>query len=561
MGQAADHGVAILTAATVVEVRQARALIDLSAEEPLGYGISPDDFGNLTLQIFAGKLCDSRNDAFDLIGSTLTAARERNRNRAGIEHWREQLFRHIDRLVDTGCLVELHGTISVTTFGIAVAHSGLKPETALTFINALRTAAPELINLVDPRSPPSAEDDLLFILVNAVLRSPEFTVVGGKPTRTVSWRVGRDGPVPNSYASRVTRYLFDQPWTSDAGAANGALQLAEWAGGKTRAQVERLVHGVRLGTVQTLARDAAWVLTGLSEIIFTVTSPTLAEESKPLALRGGGEAVAATRQLARTFRRLAMRLVAGLPGDILWMTELRPQGPHPRLRREQALALKRGGFTRPIDLMDGSEDADERRRVALGLLQRGGLANAIRTAARLWRQEDRLHSRTVHMRRSNRLGLGGQVAALYDDRGTPLEAAFEQALNGLAMPFRRLDDRSVLGHPDYIISIENFPPVVVEVKSKVSDEETVSLNSATEVLAASELAGLRESPCVTLCSPAVDPSVPGAIEAARRLCVVDLADFVEAVLRLHEGTLTRSGFYNWLTTPGIALAEGLPYPN
>ncbi len=561
MGQAGDTGYAILTAAAPLEIRQARQLIDLSAEEPLGYGISPDDFGNLTLQIFAGKLCDSREDAFDLIGSTLTAARELARNRAGIDHWRDRLFSNIDRLVDTGCLVELHGKISVTTFGVVVAHSGLKPETALVFINGLKVVAPALVAMNQPGSPPGAEDDVMFVLVNAALRSPEFTVVGGKPNRTVNWRIGRDGPVANPYATRLSHVLFDQPWTSDAGAANGALQLTEWAGGKQRAQIERLVNGVRLGTIQTLARDAAWVLTGISEIIFTITSPTLADESKPVALRGGGEAVEAVRQLARTFRRLAIRLVAGLPGDVLWMTELRLQGLQPRLRREQAIALRRAGFTRPIDLMDGGEAADDRRRVALGLLQVGGFGNVIRNAARLWRQEDRQHSKTLHGRRANRLGLGPLISSLYEARGDALEVAFEQTLAGLAMPFQKLDQRNVQGRPDYIITVENFPSIVVEVKSKLNDEDTVSLNSATEVLAASELAGLRNNPCVTLCSPAVDPSVPGAIEAARRLCVVDLADFAEATLRMHEGTLTRSGFYNWLTTPGIALAEALPYPS
>jgi len=556
MGQDADAGFAILTASSALEARQARQLIDLSTEEPLGYGISPDDFGNLTLQLFAGKLCESRQDAFDLIGSTLTAAREITRNRAGIDHWRDQLSQNIDGLVDTGCLVELHGKLSVTTFGIAVAHSGLKPETALAFINGLKSVGPSLVAMGQ-----QAEDDLLFVLVNAALRSPEFTVSGGKPTRIINWRIGRDGPVHNPYATRLSQLLFDQPWVSDAGAANGALQLTEWAGGKPRNQIEKLVRGVRLGTIQTLARDVAWVLTGVSEIIFAISSPTLADESKPAALRGGGEGVAAVRRLARTLRRLAIRLVAGLPSEVLWMTELRLPGPQARLRREQVLALRREGFTRPIDLMDGSELADERRKAALGMARVGGFGNVVRNAARLWRQEDWQYLKSLHGRRANTLGLGALIMSLYEARGDALEFAFEEALGSLAITFKRLDHKKVLGRPDYIITVEDFPAIIVELKSKQNDGDTVSLNAATEVLAASELAGFGTSPCITLCSPGVDPSVPGAIEAAKRLCVLDLADFVEAVLRMHEGVLTRSGLYNWLTTPGIALSEALPYPN
>ncbi|MER8429115.1 hypothetical protein [Mesorhizobium caraganae] len=211
-------------------------------------------------------------------------------------------------------------------------------------------------------------------------------------------------------------------------------------------------------------------------------------------------------------------------------------------------------------MMDGSDSADERRRLALGLKEPGGIANLIRNAARAWRQDDRKHSRTLHIRRANRLTLGDQIIALYDNRGTALEEAFAASLAGLGIPCQMLDQQGRQGFPDYLVSVEDYLPIVVEVKSKISNEDTVPLNAATEVLAASELAGLKNNPCVTLCSPGVDPSVPTAIEAAKRLCVVDVSDYCEAILRLHEGTLTRSGLYNWLTTPGVALAEALPSP-
>lgn len=560
MGQAATQGHVVLIADGVQEGRQAQALMDLTTQAPLGLGITPEDFGTLTLQIFAGKLCTSREDAFDLIGSTLTASRERDRNLAGIDHWRDKLFGQIDRLVDIGCLIELHGQITVTTFGVAVAHSGLKPETAIFFIEGLKRSSAQLTQLINQAGDGTSEDDFVFVLSHAAIRSPEFGNVGGKATRVLNWRIGRNGPVPNVYATRLGAILFDQPWTADAGAANGALQLTEWAAGTARGQIERLVTGVRLGTIQGVARDVSWVLTGVSEIVSSVTSPTLADESKPIALRGNGEDVQAVRRLARAIRRQSIRLGVGVPSNVLWMSELRLPGLQSRLRRDDMMALRRGGLSRPMDLMDGSDQADERRRIALGLRERGGVANLIRDAARAWRQDDRNHSKTLHIRRADRLMLRDQIVALYEKRGTDLEQAFSNSLSGLGIPCQPLDQTGRQAFPDFLVSIEDFVPVVVEVKSKVSDGDTVPLNAATEVLAASELAGLRNNPCVTLCSPGVDPSVPTFIEAAQRLCVVDVSDFCEAILRLHEGTLTRSGFYNWLTTPGIALAEALPSP-
>ena len=50
------------------------------------------------------------------------------------------------------------------------------------------------------------------------------------------------------------------------------------------------------------------------------------------------------------------------------------------------------------------------------------------------------------------------------------------------------------------------------------------------------------------------------IESCGRLCVVDVSDLTEAILRVREGTLTREGLFNWLTTPGIALREDIPPP-
>src|SRR5690606_15393075 len=117
------------------------------------------------------------------------------------------------------------------------------------------------------------------------------------------------------------------------------------------------------------------------------------------------------------------------------------------------------------------------------------------------------------------------------------------------------DQANRQAHPDFLITIEDFPSIVVEIKSRMSDTAFVSLNDATEVLSASELIGLRANFCVTLCSPGVEPSVPGVIESCGRLCVVDVSDLTEAVLRVREGGLLRDGLFNWLTTPGIALRE------
>jgi helicase len=281
---------------------------------------------------------------------------------------------------------------------------------------------------------------------------------------------------------------------------------------------------------------------------------------RPEALRVEGPALEAVRQLARGLRRQSIRISAGLPSEVLWMTSLDLEGQTRRLSRAQILALRMAELIRPIDLMNGDPDATQRRREALLAIENPSLSNQVRDAARRWKISDRQYSRRGHAKRAELVGAAQIVHSLYESRREALEAAFQAAMEFVAVRIERLDSRGHQARPDFLITIEDYPSIVVEVKSKEADDQLISLNSATEVLAASELIGMRDRACLTLCSPGVEPSVPGVIERCARLCVVDVSDLVEAVLRLLEGSLTRAGFYNWLTTPGVALAEDLPHP-
>lgn len=559
MGQQSDQGYVLLSASGAEDLRLAATRMDAADQEALGSGIAPEHFGPLVLQILAGKLCHSREQAFDLLASTLSAAREIERNANGVNHWRLRVDQQIDRLIAQGCVIDAAGWLTVTALGEAVARSGLKPETAIYFIDGLARLSPALTGLLPHLGAgTSTENDLAFVLAHASLASPEFTLTGGVATRRIPWRVSVPNLVTNPYAQRLGDILFFQPWMGNVGAANGALLLAEWAAGASRQTIEQRVDGVRMGSVESMARDAAWVLTGIAEIIFTVTAPALADEVRPPALRDPG-ARSTVRQLARTIRRQAARVSAGLPGDILWITSLDlPERPR-RLSRNHILSLRLAGLIRSIDIMDGSPEADNKRRSALDAISNPTLANRVRDAARRWKAEDRDYAKRIHQRRAEVVGGSEVVEALYTSRNHAFESAFEALLGYLSIPFQRLDGPGRIGHPDFLVQIEDFPGLVVELKSKLADHDLVSFNDATDVLRASEIIGMREHPCVTLCNPGVEPSVPGLVEGCGRLCVVEVCDLAEAAIRLREGTLSRAEFYNWLTTPGIAVREDLPH--
>jgi helicase len=558
MGQAAAEGLVVVTAENITDGRSAAALMDLERQDELVSRIGPNDFGQLLLHIFAGKLCDNRDAAYEIISNTLSASREVERNRAGLAGWKDRVNAEIDSLIQQECLIEGRN-LTPTLFGISVARTGLKPTTANWFLAELFDRAAYLRTLLPNFAGGGDEDALAFVLAQAALTSPEYNLTGGRRTRFLHWRLDH-GLAPNPWARRLSQNLFTQPWTADGAAANAALLLTAFASGQSRSDIERLVNGVRLGTIQNMGRDVGWILTGVAEIIARIAAPSLDEEVLPNAIRGDSARLASLRALSRTIKRQAARFGLGLSADVLWMSGLDQAGPRPRLTRSEIIALRTAGLTKPLDLMRGDEQANAARRVALATVGTadGGASARLREAARSWKRKDRQHCLRLHERRTATLDGGDIVRRLYATRGTPLEGVLEEMFERIGTPLVRLDTGEVPGRPDFLLQLDDLAPIIVEVKTREADDQFVGLGSATEVLAASELMGHGGDFCLTICSPSVDPSVPGQVEGSGRLCVVDISDLCDALVRLLRGELSRQDLHTWLTTAGIALMGDLP---
>lgn len=564
MGQNAFEGHVIAVAENALDLRTLQKLADLSREERLGKGISPNDFGSLVLQLFAGKLCESREEAFELLAGTLSALREAAAGRGNVDHWRKHVDHQVDRLIDSHCLIEVGDRLVLTPFGAAVARSGLKPETILFFMVGLASGYENLRTLLPDPSGSTTDDDLLFVLSHAALVSPEFDKTGAPAQRDINWRFSNNNtPVQNGQARRLDAFLFERPWVANPAAANASVVLSRWAAGAPRTELEGMIAKVRLGLIQAVARDVSWLLSAVGEVIHSVTSPAIAPEAKPPILRGSGDAIDFVRQAARIMQRLAARVSSGLPAIALWMLELELKGPNRRLTRSQILSLLSVGIERPHQLMDGSAEVDARRLQALPAVGGSSPANLARAAARSWKIDERMYFRTKHLKKADELSNRALVSACYDTKGKDLEVAIREMLSDVGIAFHELDDGKHPGFPDARMEFPNtaLKPIIAEVKSKQNEHDFVALNDVTEVVTAALVAGYPGSPCLTICSPAVEPSVPSAISALSHLSVVELVDLVEAVLRLKEGNISADDLYNWLTSPGLCLRDDLPFSN
>jgi helicase len=185
-------------------------------------------------------------------------------------------------------------------------------------------------------------------------------------------------------------------------------------------------------------------------------------------------------------------------------------------------------------------------------------SNWLRDACRDWKVDQRKLAAEKHAQRARRCVNLKSLHDFYKLRGSEFEQVFENILSLLQVPFKKLDDNTKTGAPDYLIELQGSPPIVVELKSKEGDK-LVNYNSSVEVLAASEVHGYKDAFCVTLCHPGVDPSVPLVIASCGRLSVVESNDLGEALLRMCEGSLTQAQLYAWLAIPGQALTADLPF--
>ncbi|MCH2165584.1 MAG: DEAD/DEAH box helicase [Marinovum sp.] len=563
-GQEADEGLVLATASSVSELSDLQRLMDFSTKETLGVGISPSDFGSLVIQLFAGGLCSTRQGAFELMASTLSASREAERGVGNVEHWRQHLDVQIDRLIDTHCLMDTSERLVVTDFGKAVAKSSLKPETAEHFLRFLSRNGEHISRMLPSPDHEGQDDDLLFIFCHGSLLSPEYNLTGGPRTRNLSWRFENLGAVTNPQAQRLEHVLFERPWVANPGAANGARALSEWASGASRNDLGEILPEVRLGLIENTARDVSWLLSAVSQVISSSSSPTLADAARHPLLASTNPSLPEIRKFARVLRRYAVRVASGLPSECHWLQELELKGPAKRLTRKQILSIHQHGLSKPHLLMDGSPEYDARREAALPKTGGIGYPNLVRDAARSWKVDQRQHFRARHTKNAVRHGCSELISRLYDAKGKTLEAVLMEIFADIGIECNLLDDGTRPAWPDLKIAFSKnglVTDVVAEVKTKEKETALVPLTDAIEVISAAAIAGMGGAPVTTICSPGVEPSVPTAISGCNHLSIVELADLAEAYLRVKDGNLTIADLHNWITTPGIALTEDLPYKN
>lgn len=556
MGSGHDHGKVIFFASSLDELRDARKYLDIGDLPFLESRIAPGKFPHLALQLVASGLCSSKDELVQLVCQTLSAIREQSRNARAFSTWPQKLLDAVGTLVEDGLLIsDSSGGLVATQVGKAVGFSGLQPITSTNLLEYLSVKAPLLASYLPISGQLGQVERLAFALFYACLSSPELK--GKSRTRFVPYQIDQSKQLFNP--SAYVQDLVEPVWQANMVAVNAAKMAVDWINGESLRNLENAFPTLGAGAVTELFKNLSWIMQGMAGIVGAAADDRVMPELRPKCLRGQSD-LKSLGKLSRTISRLALRLSEGLPDDVLWMNSLNIPGSTFRIRRSEILALRAAGYASPEMLMLSTPEADAARALAFTKAKPAPQvkSNWLRDSVRAWKVTQRARFEERHLKRASKCGMESLLVDYYRTRETAFEQSLERLFLHLSIHYTRLDGKGKTGAPDYLLTLQDSPPLVLEVKTKLS-AKLVDYNSAVEVLAAATIHGYPTAFCSTLCHPGVDPSVAPVIVSCGKLSVVEGHDLAEALLRVGEGALTQSQLWRWLATPGQALAADIPF--
>ncbi|PWD67082.1 DEAD/DEAH box helicase [Pectobacterium parmentieri] len=558
MGTDHDEGKIIFFAENFTDKVNALKYLNFGKMPRLQSRIEPKNFDQLVLQLISSGLSNNINNVKDIVFETLSGISEQDNNLKSFNLWGDHLDASLKDLITNGLLIQTKsGELHATAFGKALSLSGFKPESGVNLLKFFAENSAWFSYAVTNIESNGFYKKIIFCIFYACLASPEFIgYQGKKATRFLPYML-KDNPLVNPMELGIP--LYEPAWQTCIPSLNAAKLSSLWIGGEQLRNLEKSFDSLTAGMLNDVFRNLAWVLKGISSIIMACSDIRISVDLRPDFL--SDKIVSDLRVLPRLISRLAFRVNTGLTDNALWLTALNKINPERgfKLNRTEMLIIAESDFCKPEILAQGEKGVDAFRIELFRNVKPSphNKANWLRDAAKVWKINQRNISAERHIKKAKSLSLEALFKRYYSSRGGEYESAFEELLNIAKVGFVKLDDGKKSGAPDYLIKFINSPEIVVELKTKIG-ENLVDLNSATDVLRASEIYGYRGNFCVTLCHPGVDPSVLPVIESCGRLAVVEAHDLGEAFLRLLSGSLSQEQLWQWLNVPGLALTEDLP---
>ncbi len=558
MGSDHEEGRVIFFPTSGVPQTAYKSYLQLDVLPPIQHRINVENFDQLSLQLIATGLCATVEDIVKIIKTSFSGLREEDKNLESFETWDALINDGVGKLIQYGFVVKMtDGRLIATPVGKSVGHSGFRPISAVMLVEYFSTKGNVLASLIGTPINNDRINRFAYLIFAASFSIPEFRPHQGKqPSRFLPWSLKNIPFDASSYADD----LFEPNWFADLLPTNAAQFSLDWINGAMLVDQEKTEKNIRAGTLLEMYRNLGWVLQGISLILSAASDKRTPEPLRPKSLQENESLISILRKLPRAITRLSYRVATGLPDDVLWMNTINQTGEPFKVTRDEIIGFREKQFSKPELLVLGDSNSDHIRCAVFEKAKPAPQvkANWFRDRCRSWKSDQRIRAQERHQQRARGCSEIALIQEFYEARGDEFELAFEEILTNLGIGFNKLDDNTKTGAPDYLIQLKDSPPLIFELKTREGNN-LINYNGATEVLAASEIHGHKDTFCVTLCQPGVDPSVPMNITGSGRLSVVESNDLGEGLLRLCQGKLTQEQLWQWFATPGQALSADLPY--
>ncbi len=561
MGTDHEEGRVIFNIEAKRELNTVSQYFDFDKYATLPINLKGPEFKQVILQLIASGIAKNQSELSTLFKTTLSGIKTEDSNIAEFNHWDELISEAVIWNQDNGFLIEENSNSYIASpIGRAIAQSSLLVETGMYLIEYFLSEekGQRLIKYFLSSDNDSQIDVLDYCLIYLFLSSPEFLGYEDvKKSRFLPWQLKKNLIEPPPLES--LSFLVGQDWSESQERTNSALISTQWMRGKKIGEIEIQAIDLSAGIIFELFRNLKWIAQGTAQILSVLTDKKNLPSLQITGTTLNEKNILSLRSIVRHIHNLSIRLSNGVPSDVLWMFELN-KSDGTSLTRDEIISLRDSGIIKIEDGMRGDKKIEAIRVKTFKKAKPTPQFKSswFRDSCRDLKSVQRDSGKKKQSMRAKNCPQVELINRFYQSAGNDFESIFEEALNHLSIQFTKLDTKDVIGAPDYLIHLGQDEAVIFELKSK-QGKKLVDYNGATEVLAASEVHGYQTTYCVTLCQPGVDPSVAPSIAKCERLTVIESVDLGEALLRVCEGKLSSSQLFEWLTRPGQALKEDLPY--
>jgi helicase len=508
-----DSGFAVLLPENEVQFEQATRLIS-SPVESLKSAFLNCSLRKTVLTLIASRVAKNRDQLGAFFEGTFWWHETADKNSANIRRFPSLLDEAIHWLEENKLVASKKSKLFATQLGAAVSTTGLLPQTVVSLIDLFRSNQAAFTKPIGEWWP---------AVLHALCASEEFQE--GQRVLPYAWS---SGPVKQAWLWLSGRNLFIDPdiVENTDKVTNAVYALEEWCKGTAERSMRNMVPPVSYGQIHQLGESTAWILDGVCQVMRQPDSGI------PL-------------EFVNFLSSQCPILRVGIPSAGLPLYKAARAYAVPGVGRHRIMELVKAKLADPNDVLKA-----DRAQVAK-LLESEQRADNLQEAIAKYYDPSLDVQKVRHAARAKSSGMDpDRIIKSYELFGVDYEEAVLDLLQALPdWKVSKIDYGKRQGFPDIMISL-NGKTLLLECKTKERDTATLNVDEAFAVL--HKGTDFKFDHRITIGKPEFNEISKSKADGSREVTLLRHKDFVEAILRVQDGSYTVSQLFKWMMTPGYA---------